>query len=160
MAKPKKAYKDLTPAYRKRLESAYKSGKFGQGYSSAGRAYAAGASRQVARGQAKTSEAVRSKRRAQARKAKAWSDKHSKSAASRYDPPVNGTPDEKAKYTETYLKAVKELEKGWERKKVKDRKKWDEQALGDLFQQYQVKDADKYLTFETYEPPEDIEPEI
>ena len=145
--KPKKAWKDLTPAYKKRLESAYKSGKFGAGYSSAGRAYAAGASRQVARGQAATSEAVRSKRRANVAKARAWSAKHSKNEASKYNPPAGATPDEVAQYTETYLKAVKELEKGWANKKVNNRAKWDEQALGDLFQKYEVKDYDKYLEF-------------
>jgi len=143
--KPKKAYKDLTPAYKKRLEAAYKSGKFGQGYSSAGRAYAAGASRQVARGQAKTSEAQRTANRNVIKAAKAWSAKHSKSDVTKYNPPADATPAEQAEYARKYLKAVKELEKGWKGVSPGKRVKWDEDALSALFKDYEVKDFDTYL---------------
>lgn len=137
-SKPKKAWKDLTPAYKKRLESAYKAGKFGQGYSSAGRAYAAGASRQVARGQAKTSEAERTKRRVQAKKAKEWSDKHSKQEATKYKPDQFKDPVERAQYTDTYLNSVKELEKGWGKgTKTSKRKKINVDTLDGLFKDYE-----------------------
>jgi len=143
--KPKKPWRDLTPAYKKRLEAAYKAGKFGQGYSSAGRAYAAGASRQVARGQAKTSEAQRTKNRRVIKRAKDWSAKHSKSEVTRYNPPAGATPGEQAEYAGKYLKAVKELEKGWTGANPKKRAKWDEDALSALFKDYEVKDFDVYL---------------
>ena len=138
--KPKTAWKDLTPAYRKRLESAFKSGKFGEGYSSAGRAYAAGASRQVARGQAKTSEAERTRNRQAITKAKAWSNKHSKAPATAYNPPEGSTPAEQAEYARKYLKAVKELEKGWTHQTPANRQEWDEDALAELFKEYKPED--------------------
>jgi hypothetical protein len=142
MTRPKKAFKDLTPAYKKRLESAYKSGKFGQGYTSAGRAYAAGASRTVARGQAKTSESERQKRRYQAKKAKAWSDKHSKQAATKYQPEKFTDPVEKAKYTDDYLKAMHELEKGWKKNtKTGNRQKINVDTLDNLFKDYEPEET-------------------
>ena len=147
MAKPKKKFGELTPAYRKRLEAAYKSGKFGQGYTSAGRAYAAGASRQVARGQAsskpgKVSEAERNRRRRNASKAQEWSRKHSQSRATTYDPP-DGTPDDRAAYTERYLAAMNELAKGW--KSVNRRTPIDWAKVAEFFAEYEVGDFDEYF---------------
>lgn len=116
--KPRKKWSDLSPAYRKRLQAAYKAGKFGAGYSSAGRAYNAGAPRQAARGQASTkpgklSEAQRKKNRDVQRQAKAWSDRHSREKSTRYDPPDRLTPVERGQYAREYLAAMQELEKGW-----------------------------------------------
>lgn len=143
--KPKTKFSELSPAYRKRLEAAYKSGKFGSGYSSAGRAYAAGASRQAARGQAKTSEAERSRRRSQAKKAQAWSNKHSKAPQTDYRPPADATPAEKAKYTDDYLEAMKELEKGWQKVKVGQRKQVDWDKVENYFKDYDVQGFDEYF---------------
>lgn len=143
---PKKKYSELTPAYKKRLEAAYKSGKFGEGYSSAGRAYAAGASRQVARGQAKTSEAVRTKRRTQTAKAKEWSKKHSRNKQTDFSPPAGLTPDDLATYTESYVKATKELEKGWSRGKTKNRKQVNWDIVKSFFDDYDIAGYDDYFS--------------
>jgi len=143
--KPKQKFSELTPAYRKRLESAYKLGKFGEGYTSAARAYAAGASRQVARGQAKTSEAERSRRRSQTKKAQAWSNKHSRAPQTDYSPPDGLTPQEKAAYTDRYLEAMKELEKGWSNTKVSKRKQVDWDKVQEYFTDYEVKGFDEYF---------------
>ena len=143
--KPKTKFSDLSPAYKKRLEAAYKAGKFGEGYSSAGRAYAAGASRQVARGQAKTSEAERGRRIRQRKKAQAWSNKHSKAPQTDYKPPSDGTPEQKAKYTDDYLDAMKELEKGWANTKVKNRKQVDWDKVESFFKDHDVDGFDEYF---------------
>ena len=143
--KPSKKWSELTPAYRKRLESAYKVGKFGEGYTSPARAYAAGASRQVARGQAKTSEAERTRRRSQVKKAQAWSNKHSRAPQTDYNPPDGLTPAEKAEYTDKYLQAMTELEKGWANTKVSKRKQVDWDKVQDYFKEYEVKGFDEYF---------------
>ena len=145
--KPAKRWKDLTPAYRARLEAAYKSGTFGSGYSSAGRAYAAGASRQVARGQASTkpgklSEAERTKRRKQSSKAKAWSDKHSRVPATKYSPPKDLTADELADYTARYVAFTKEVEKGWSNRKKGVKQAWDVEKIKAWLPEYQVENPD------------------
>jgi hypothetical protein len=144
--KPAKAWADLTPAYRARLETGFRKGTFGQGYTSAGRAYAAGASRQVARGQAsskpgKLSEAERTKRRNKVKKAKAWSDRHANDPSNKYAPPTGLTPEEKATYTDRYLAAMLELEKGW--KPVAKRKPIDWGVVSEFYLDYDVKDFDK-----------------
>lgn len=143
--KPSKKWSELTPAYRKRLESAYKLGKFGEGYTSPARAYSAGASRQVARGQAKTSEAERTRRRSQVKKAQAWSNKHSRAPQTDYNPPDNLTPVEKSEYTDRYLEAMKELEKGWSNTKVSKRKQVDWEKVEKYFDDYEVKGFDEYF---------------
>ena len=143
--KPSKKWSELTPAYRKRLESAYKIGKFGEGYTSPARAYAAGASRQVARGQAKTSEAERTKRRSQAKKAQAWSNKHSRAPQTDYSPPDGLDAADKAEYTDRYLDAMQELEKGWSNTKVSKRKQVDWDKIEKYFEDYDVKGFDEYF---------------
>lgn len=143
--KPNKKWSELTPAYRKRLEAAYSKGNFGEGYTTPARAYAAGASRQVARGQAKTSEAERTRRRSQVKKAQAWSGKHSRSPQTDYRPSDNLTPAEKAEYTDRYLEAMKELEKGWSNTKVSKRKQVDWDKIQNYFTDYDVQGFDEYF---------------
>ena len=148
-SKPSKRWSELTPAYRARLETGFRKGTFGQGYTSAGRAYAAGASRQVARGQAsakpgKLSEAERSRRRSRAGKARTWSNKHSKTPATEYKPPAGLTPDERAVYTDRYLDAMKELEKGWKAKNKRPQIDWDK--VQPFFDDYEVGDFDAYFS--------------
>lgn len=125
--KPAKKWSELSPAYRARLERAYKSGTFGSGYKSAGRAYAAGAPRQVARGQAKTSEADRSRARARIKRAREWSRKHSRDPLTQYDPPAGLPLVEQGELADKYYRAMKELEKGWKRgpESRRQRVEWD-----------------------------------
>ena len=141
--KPKKKWSELTPSYRKRLESAYKSGKFGEGYASAGRAYSAGASRTVARGQANEKE--RRQRRVALDKAKKWATKHSRSEQTDYRPPKNITPADEGKYAQDYLEAMTELEKGWSNTKVTGRKQVDWSKVEKYWADYDVKGFDEYF---------------
>lgn len=145
---PGKRWSELTPAYRARLETAYKKGTFGPGYSSAGRAYAAGASRQVARGQAsskpgKLSEAQRKANSNVARKAKAWSDKHAQSKATTFTPPAGLDPAGRAEYARKYLDAMKELEKGWAPLSKRQTIDWDKVQA--FFTDYELGDFDAYF---------------
>ena len=140
-SKPKKKYSELTPAYKKRLEAAYKSGKFGAGYSSAGRAYAAGASRQVARGQA--SEAARSQLRKYSPTAQKWANSHSASEATDYKPPTGSTPAERLEYTKKYIAMTKELEKGWKRRQDRGQVNWD--IVKEFFDEYEPGGFDQYF---------------
>lgn len=127
--KPTKSWSNLTPAYRARLERAFAAGTFGTGYKSAGRAYAAGASRQVARGQAKTSEADRSKARARIKKAREWSRKHSRDPLTQFDPPAGLSIVEQGELADKYFTAMKELEKGWKTGPESRRQKVDWDAV-------------------------------
>lgn len=144
--KPGKKWADLSPAYRARLEAAYKAGKFGQGYSSPGRAYAAGAPRQAARGQATTSEAARSKARREISKARAWSKKHSRDKLTAFEIPAGMDTVTAGELAAKYNTAMAELEKGWKSGPASRRKQVDWAAVANYWAAVELA-ADDWETY-------------
>jgi hypothetical protein len=142
----RKKWSELTPAYRARLQRGFDKGIYGQGYKTAAGAYRAGVSAQAARGQVKTSEAQRTKARAQIKKARAWSNNHSRDKRTLYDPPAGASTVEQGQYADKYLKAMTELEKGWSNKPFAKRKQVDWDLVQDFFDEYDITDFDGYFS--------------